>query len=203
MSASWSSLSRRSAAHGGAAGAPVAQAAEQALDAGDDGEDADGPERDRAVRGGLVDGHGSCSFGSPRAGPCRCLGQRAYVLLSWAFHNRDSRIAAMRLAHDAAIAWRMFRVRAMARPRGNEQNGPRMRVIGIDPGLRRTGWGVVDVEGTRLRHVANGVCVSEGRRPRGAALLAARRADRGGASPGRRRRRRSSRPSSTRTPPGR
>ena len=37
-----------------------------------------------------------------------------------------------------------------------------MRVIGIDPGLRRTGWGVVDVEGTRLNHVANGVCLSEG-----------------------------------------
>ena len=37
-----------------------------------------------------------------------------------------------------------------------------MRVIGIDPGLRRTGWGVVDVEGTRVRHVANGVCRSEG-----------------------------------------
>ena len=37
-----------------------------------------------------------------------------------------------------------------------------MRVIGIDPGLRRTGWGVVEVEGTRLRHVANGVCLSVG-----------------------------------------
>ena len=37
-----------------------------------------------------------------------------------------------------------------------------MRVIGIDPGLRRTGWGVVDVDGARVRHVANGVCVSEG-----------------------------------------
>jgi crossover junction endodeoxyribonuclease RuvC len=37
-----------------------------------------------------------------------------------------------------------------------------MRVIGIDPGLRRTGWGVVDVEGTLMRHVANGVCHSEG-----------------------------------------
>lgn len=36
-----------------------------------------------------------------------------------------------------------------------------MRVIGIDPGLRRTGWGVVDVEGVRIRHVANGVCTSE------------------------------------------
>ncbi len=37
-----------------------------------------------------------------------------------------------------------------------------MRVIGIDPGLRRTGWGVVDVAGTRLSHVANGVCASSG-----------------------------------------
>jgi crossover junction endodeoxyribonuclease RuvC len=37
-----------------------------------------------------------------------------------------------------------------------------MRVIGIDPGLRRTGWGVVDVLGPRLVHVANGVCSSEG-----------------------------------------
>ena len=37
-----------------------------------------------------------------------------------------------------------------------------MRVIGFDPGLRRTGWGVVDVSGSRLSYVANGVCVSEG-----------------------------------------
>lgn len=37
-----------------------------------------------------------------------------------------------------------------------------MRVIGIDPGLRRTGWGVVDVDGTCIRHVANGACLSEG-----------------------------------------
>lgn len=37
-----------------------------------------------------------------------------------------------------------------------------MRVIGIDPGLRRTGWGIVDVEGSRIAHVANGVCTSDG-----------------------------------------
>lgn len=37
-----------------------------------------------------------------------------------------------------------------------------MRVIGIDPGLRRTGWGIVDVDGTRLSHVANGTCLSDG-----------------------------------------
>lgn len=35
-----------------------------------------------------------------------------------------------------------------------------MRVIGFDPGLQRTGWGVVDVTGSRLAHVANGVCAS-------------------------------------------
>jgi len=35
-----------------------------------------------------------------------------------------------------------------------------MRVIGIDPGLRRTGWGLVSVEGSRLTHLADGVCVS-------------------------------------------
>jgi crossover junction endodeoxyribonuclease RuvC len=37
-----------------------------------------------------------------------------------------------------------------------------MRLIGLDPGLRRTGWGVIDVEGTMLRHVANGVIDSDG-----------------------------------------
>ena len=35
-----------------------------------------------------------------------------------------------------------------------------MRVIGIDPGLRNLGWGVIDVAGARLRHVANGICHS-------------------------------------------
>lgn len=37
-----------------------------------------------------------------------------------------------------------------------------MRVIGIDPGLRRTGWGVVDAVGSKITHVSNGVCASEG-----------------------------------------
>ena len=32
-----------------------------------------------------------------------------------------------------------------------------MRVVGLDPGLRRTGWGVIEAEGNRLRHVAHGV----------------------------------------------
>ena len=32
-----------------------------------------------------------------------------------------------------------------------------MRVLGLDPGLRHTGWGVIDVDGNRLAHVADGV----------------------------------------------
>ncbi len=32
-----------------------------------------------------------------------------------------------------------------------------MRVLGIDPGLRNLGWGVIEVQGSRLRHVGNGV----------------------------------------------
>lgn len=35
-----------------------------------------------------------------------------------------------------------------------------MRVIGIDPGLRNLGWGVIEVQGARLSHVANGICHS-------------------------------------------
>ena len=32
-----------------------------------------------------------------------------------------------------------------------------MRVLGLDPGLRHTGWGVIDVVGNRVSHVADGV----------------------------------------------
>ena len=32
-----------------------------------------------------------------------------------------------------------------------------MRILGIDPGSRTTGYGLVDCEGNRLRHVDNGI----------------------------------------------
>ncbi len=32
-----------------------------------------------------------------------------------------------------------------------------MRILGIDPGIRNTGWGVIEQSDNRLRHVANGV----------------------------------------------
>lgn len=37
-----------------------------------------------------------------------------------------------------------------------------MRVLGIDPGLRNLGWGVIEAQGNRLSHVANGVLHSSG-----------------------------------------
>ncbi len=36
-----------------------------------------------------------------------------------------------------------------------------MRLIGFDPGLRQTGWGVVDSDVNRLSHIANGVVKTE------------------------------------------
>jgi len=35
-----------------------------------------------------------------------------------------------------------------------------IRILGIDPGLRRTGWGVIDVVGNRLSHVACGSVIT-------------------------------------------
>lgn len=34
-----------------------------------------------------------------------------------------------------------------------------MRILGIDPGLRRTGFGVIDVQGSRLHYVASGTII--------------------------------------------
>ena len=36
-----------------------------------------------------------------------------------------------------------------------------IRIIGIDPGLRRTGWGVIETDGVRLSYVASGAVTSE------------------------------------------
>ena len=37
-----------------------------------------------------------------------------------------------------------------------------MRVLGIDPGLRNLGWGVIEVSGSRISHIGNGTCKSVG-----------------------------------------
>lgn len=36
-----------------------------------------------------------------------------------------------------------------------------IRILGIDPGLRRTGWGVIDATGNRLAFVACGAVISD------------------------------------------
>ncbi|WP_374387319.1 crossover junction endodeoxyribonuclease RuvC [Sandaracinobacter sp.] len=33
-----------------------------------------------------------------------------------------------------------------------------MRILGLDPSLSRTGWGLIEAEGNRLRHIAHGAC---------------------------------------------
>ena len=33
-----------------------------------------------------------------------------------------------------------------------------MRIIGIDPGLRKTGWGIIEANGDNICQIANGTC---------------------------------------------
>lgn len=40
-----------------------------------------------------------------------------------------------------------------------------LRLIGLDPGLRRTGWGIIDVTQNHCRHVANGCVTSRDKDP--------------------------------------
>ncbi|PBC10802.1 crossover junction endodeoxyribonuclease RuvC [Mesorhizobium sp. WSM3859] len=43
--------------------------------------------------------------------------------------------------------------------------GEAIRIIGIDPGLRRTGWGIIDSLGNSLRFVASGTVRSDDKAP--------------------------------------
>jgi crossover junction endodeoxyribonuclease RuvC len=47
-----------------------------------------------------------------------------------------------------------------------------LRILGLDPGLARMGWGVIEVSGTRLSHVAHGVLRSNAGRELAMRLLA-------------------------------
>ncbi len=46
-----------------------------------------------------------------------------------------------------------------------------IRILGLDPGLARMGWGVIDVAGTRLSHVAHGAILTNTREDLGHRLL--------------------------------
>ncbi len=45
------------------------------------------------------------------------------------------------------------------------------RILGLDPGLRRTGWGVIESEGSRLRWIAHGVVTPPEKAPFSERLL--------------------------------
>ncbi|HEY3777039.1 MAG TPA: crossover junction endodeoxyribonuclease RuvC [Rhizomicrobium sp.] len=45
------------------------------------------------------------------------------------------------------------------------------RILGLDPGLARMGWGAIEVSGSRLTHVAHGVLTSEAKAGPGPRLL--------------------------------
>ena len=47
-----------------------------------------------------------------------------------------------------------------------------MRLLGLDPGLRVTGWGVIEVHDGRLRHIGNGVVRTRSGDPIGDRLVA-------------------------------
>ncbi|MDO9413713.1 MAG: crossover junction endodeoxyribonuclease RuvC [Pseudolabrys sp.] len=49
---------------------------------------------------------------------------------------------------------------------------PAIRILGIDPGLRRTGWGLIESDGNRLMHVACGSVETSERASLGARLVA-------------------------------
>lgn len=47
-----------------------------------------------------------------------------------------------------------------------------LRILGLDPGLRKTGWGVIRVEGNRLSHLGHGVIAPDEKAPFAKRLLA-------------------------------
>jgi len=47
-----------------------------------------------------------------------------------------------------------------------------LRILGLDPGLRKTGWGVIRVEGNRLSHLGHGVIAPDDKAPFSERLLA-------------------------------
>lgn len=46
-----------------------------------------------------------------------------------------------------------------------------IRILGLDPGLTRTGWGIISIAGSKLVHIANGVIPTKSTQPLSARLL--------------------------------
>jgi len=45
------------------------------------------------------------------------------------------------------------------------------RIIGVDPGLASTGWGVIEISGARLKYIAHGCIETNSEAPRGERLV--------------------------------
>lgn len=53
----------------------------------------------------------------------------------------------------------------------NQSYQNKIRLIGIDPGLQRTGWGVIEVDGNHLRHIADGFVATDAKAAIGERLV--------------------------------
>jgi crossover junction endodeoxyribonuclease RuvC len=51
-----------------------------------------------------------------------------------------------------------------------------IRILGLDPGLTRTGWGMISIAGSKLVHIANGVIPTQSKLPLSERLLLIHRA---------------------------
>jgi crossover junction endodeoxyribonuclease RuvC len=61
-----------------------------------------------------------------------------------------------------------------AEKRAGDRSGPEARgrrIIGVDPGLASTGWGVVEYSGSRLRYIAHGCIETPASQARGERLF--------------------------------
>ena len=57
-----------------------------------------------------------------------------------------------------------------------------MKILGIDPGLQKTGWGIIESEGNRLTFLACGMVKTQAALPLYARLAALDEAERRGAA---------------------
>src|SRR5439155_10801860 len=84
--------------------------------------------------------------------------------------------AALQVVHSFAIVSGDGRDLALCRlPAGRDQGTTMsrpIRILGIDPGLRRTGWGVVAIDGNRLSFLACGSVATDDKAALAVRLLA-------------------------------
>lgn len=49
----------------------------------------------------------------------------------------------------------------LTKPKTEPSKPAALRILGIDPGLRRTGWGLIEIETVQLSYVASGIVTSD------------------------------------------